>query len=70
MLSLVFRMLVWPQRLVIPLLRDAESLAKTAKMMYRHQGVLKVEVLQAENLTASDALTGKSDPFVEITMDR
>ena len=63
-------MLVWPQRLVIPLLWDAESLAKTAKMMYRHQGVLKVEVLQAENLMASDALTGKSDPFVEITMDR
>jgi len=46
LISLFFRMLVWPQRLLIPLLYDADSLAKTAKMMYRHQGLVKVEVLQ------------------------
>ena len=71
-------MLVWPQRLLIPLLYDADSLAKTAKMMYRHQGLLKIEVLQAENLMAPDSalqldnlvLKKSLCPFVELTMDR
>ena len=36
--------------------------------MYRHQGVVKVEVLRAENLAAAD-IGNKSDPLVELTTD-
>ena len=36
--------------------------------MYHHQGVLKVEVVKAEDLKAMD-FGGKSDPLVELTTD-
>ncbi|GAX85501.1 hypothetical protein CEUSTIGMA_g12917.t1, partial [Chlamydomonas eustigma] len=62
-------MLVWPQRLVVPFFwEDPLILQKIARLYYRHQGVIKVEVLRAENLVASD-LNGYSDPFVQLSTD-
>ena len=62
-------MLVWPQRLVIPVIPNMPGVSK---LFYRHQGIVKVEVIKAEKLIASDSnLIGSntSDPIASLTTD-
>ncbi len=47
---------------------DPTIIQRMAKLFYRHQGVLRVDVLMAQDLVAAD-FNGKSDPFVQVVTD-
>jgi Ca2+-dependent lipid-binding protein len=62
-------MLVWPQRLVVPIIPNIPAVSQ---LFYRHQGILKVDVIKAEKLVAADMnLIGanSSDPIASLTTD-
>jgi len=54
-------MLVWPNRIVVPLL-PPDVLGPTDTLKLHTSGVLKVVVVEARNLPRMD-ITGKGDPF-------
>ena len=58
-------MVVWPNRIVVPMM--PEDITGPLDSLYlRHQGLLVIDVLQADGLHATDR-NGKADPFVEVT---
>lgn len=72
-------LLVWPQRMVIPLPPSFKELYESPEIMRGvmamgnyQQGMIKIEVIKAEKLLAADwSLRGAStsDPYVELTTD-
>lgn len=56
-------MLVWPKRLVIPLL-PPEVTGPLDDLQLRHKGVLQVDIIEAKDLPKMDAM-GAADPSVE-----
>jgi len=62
--STVAGMLVWPKRIVVPLLPE-EVTGPLDDLYLRHKGALQIEVLTAEGLPRMDVL-GTSDPYVEV----
>ncbi|CAG9464030.1 unnamed protein product [Pedinophyceae sp. YPF-701] len=60
------RMMVWPQRLVLPQ-QPPEVTGSIAHLYLRWRGVLRVRVLSATDLPKTDLMG--SDPFVEVSTD-
>eukprot|EP00798_Chlamydomonas_sp_ICE-L_P011464 gene11464-34178_t len=79
--DVIINMLVWPQRLVVPILPNNPAMdLEIERMSYRCQGVVKVKVIKATGLRSADDFGtttglrsadafGKSDPLVEMTTD-
>eukprot|EP00200_Dunaliella_tertiolecta_P001773 CAMPEP_0202346946 /NCGR_PEP_ID=MMETSP1126-20121109/5518_1 /ASSEMBLY_ACC=CAM_ASM_000457 /TAXON_ID=3047 /ORGANISM="Dunaliella tertiolecta, Strain CCMP1320" /LENGTH=747 /DNA_ID=CAMNT_0048938425 /DNA_START=160 /DNA_END=2400 /DNA_ORIENTATION=+ len=61
-------MLVWPQRLVVPILNTPQMEYEMERLSFRAQGIMKVHVIQARGLPVAD-IVGTSDAFVELTTD-
>ncbi|PNH08684.1 Synaptotagmin-2 [Tetrabaena socialis] len=67
--EVITKMLVWPQRLVVPILQETEQdRTEIQKMMRRHKGVLRVCVHNAKQLKAQD-WSGTNDCVIELTTD-
>jgi len=77
--EVIVGMLLWPKRITVPILGTGGVLTdilqhppmpdvdlEVERLNGRQQGVVKVTVLSAKDLKSYDALTGKSDPFVEV----
>jgi hypothetical protein len=77
--EVIVGMLLWPRRVTVPILGTGGVLTgimghppmpdvdlEVERLNGRQQGVVKVTVLAARELKAYDAITGKSDPFVEL----
>ena len=62
--STVAGMLVWPKRIVVPILPE-EVTGPLDDLFLRHKGALQIEVLTADGLPRMDRL-GTSDPYVEV----
>ena len=62
--STVAGMLVWPKRIVVPILPE-EVTGPLDDLQLRHKGALQVEVLSASGLPKMDTL-GSSDPYIEM----
>jgi len=68
-------MLLWPNRITVPLLswdgvmpaNDEDIDIEVERLSGRPQGIIKVHVISAKGLKSFDTLTGKSDPFVELS---
>ena len=68
-MQVINNILVWPQRLLIPIMRnDPEVIGRMAKL-YSHCGVIKIEVLQAEDLVPALTTLNRNHPWVELTAD-
>ncbi|EFJ40787.1 hypothetical protein VOLCADRAFT_119865, partial [Volvox carteri f. nagariensis] len=66
--DMITKMLVWPQRLVVPVLQATEQdKVEIQKLMRRHQGVLRVYVNSASELRPDS--WGTNDVLVELTTD-
>ncbi|KAJ9533893.1 hypothetical protein QJQ45_026980 [Haematococcus lacustris] len=66
--NVLLNMLVWPQRLVVPVLPDEDMAVHVARLAYRSQGVLRVTVISAKELRKTDTF-GSADPLVELSTD-
>lgn len=66
--NVMVSMLVWPQRLVIPIINTEDMQVEIAKLQYRNQGMVKITVEEANSLRKTDMI-GSSDPFVELCTD-
>lgn len=69
--EVIVGMLLWPNRVTVPILEllgpvDPDIALEVERLNGRQRGVVKVQVLAARELKAFDALTGKSDPLVEL----
>lgn len=62
--STVAGMLVWPKRIVVPILPE-EVTGPLDDLFLRHKAALQVDVLSASGLPRMDRL-GTSDPYVEM----
>lgn len=62
--STVAGMLVWPKRIVVPILPE-EVTGPLDDLYLRHKGALQIEVLTAEGLPRMDRI-GTADPYVEM----
>ena len=58
-------MVVWPNRIVVPMMPE-DVTGPLDSLYLRHQGLLTIDVLQADGLRPTDR-NGKADPFVEVT---
>eukprot|EP00210_Caulerpa_lentillifera_P002283 g2193.t1 len=63
--STLASMLVWPHRIVIPIIDDEKITGPLANLELRHVGVLSVKVVEAKSLPAADT-NGFSDPTIEL----
>lgn len=70
--SVILNMLVWPKRLVVPVLPldklGPEVQMAVARMNCYHKGLLKVELLDGFDIKAMD-FSGLSDPYVKMWTD-
>ncbi|KAG2493047.1 hypothetical protein HYH03_008710 [Edaphochlamys debaryana] len=69
MKEVITAMLVWPQRLVVPILQETDQdRVEIQRLMRRHQGVLRVCVVRCKELASRDWV-GSNDVLVELTTD-
>ncbi|KXZ55135.1 hypothetical protein GPECTOR_3g286 [Gonium pectorale] len=68
MREIITKMLVWPQRIVVPILQEtAQDKVEIQRLMRRHRGVLRVCVGLAKELMPDE--WGTNDVCVELTTD-
>ncbi|GIL85222.1 hypothetical protein Vretimale_10731 [Volvox reticuliferus] len=68
MRDIITKMLVWPQRLVVPVLQETEQdKVEIQRLMRRHRGVLRICVESAKELKPDS--WGSNDVMVELTTD-
>ncbi|GIL55458.1 hypothetical protein Vafri_11001 [Volvox africanus] len=66
--DMITKMLVWPQRLVVPVLQETEQdKVEIQRLMRRHRGVLRICVESAKELKPDS--WGSNDVLVELTTD-
>ncbi|GLC59938.1 hypothetical protein PLESTB_001556000 [Pleodorina starrii] len=66
--DVINKMLVWPQRLVVPVIQETEQdKVEIQKLMRRHRGVVRVCVMGARELKPDS--WGNNDVLVELTTD-
>lgn len=62
--STVTGMLVWPRRIVVPILGE-EITGPLDDLFLRHKGAFQIDIVSAKDLPRMDVV-GKGDPYVEI----
>ena len=60
-------MLVWPRRIVVPVL-PIEVTGPLDELYLRHKGALEIDVISAKNLPKMDRF-GSCDPYLELFVD-